>query len=453
MIKDKIKNGEKIKLDRKKYIAISVIFFILIIMYLSFLSSKSKKISDKEVIVFALDAGDWRIVNKLLSENKLHNLKYLIDDGASGKLKVVEPIYTPPNMASLFSGKLPYQHGIMTHFDTGETGNKNQLYRNMKVKPLWAILSNTSIKLDLVGFQEFDYAPRIDGDIITGFYLIKKVASHNNYLEDTSNEMNFLRYIPDSILVSKKDSKILTNYTFLDNSKTIMKKNNLTLDFDTEITRRMQPYVIERLKETEKLKKNNLEFSKLTKGLETFFESNITAKFVFEYDMLSKEIALDLHKNHKPNILFVYFSGTDVFGHNYYFEGWQLDDKKDEQRQIYKYYEIIDGYIGEFINNSDEKTTFIVISDHGLQNMSLNNYLNPRLSQAPHTKYGIFIAKGEGIKHNYKTDNADIVDITPTLLYMFDKPIALDFDGEPLLDIFEDNYKKGKSIHKIDTYG
>lgn len=444
----------------KKVKILKIVSIFLIILLLSFLIAygiltsdrKINQNSDQRVVVFVLDAGDWRIIDKMLADGKLKNLDYLIKNGVSGKLESVEPLFTPPNMASLFTGKLPSKHGILSHFDYSEEDTKNQLYRNMKVNPLWEILRNKNITIDLVGFQEFDYAPRIDGTIVTGFYLIKKLFARNNYFSDINDEMKFFKYIPDFLLISKSNGDILKDYGFLSNSEFIMKENNLSLKFDTEITHRMIPFIIKKLKHVEKAKKGNTEFSKLIEGIEILFDSTISAKFIFEYDMMSKEIALDLYKNHKSNILFVYFAGTDIFGHNYYFDGWHMKDKNNQQLEVYRYYEIIDGYIGDFLKISKENTTFFVVSDHGIQNMTMAQYFYSNPHIPPHTKYGIFVAKGNQIRKGARIENASIVDVTPTLLYIYNQPIAEDFDGKVLMNIFKDDYKNSKNTTFIKTY-
>ncbi len=443
----------KKRIGIKKWIgALLIILLLLFIFYFSFNDKQPANNSNERVVAFVLDGADWRVVNKLLADGRLENIKYLIDNGASGRIQSVQPIYTPPNMASLFSGKLPSKHGIKSHFDVTSGNTKNQVYRNMKVKPLWKILDNKNITMDIVGFLEIDYAPKIDGTMVGGFYLIKKVAAYNNYFSNVNKELSFLKYIPDSILVSKKDGDILKDYGFLNNSAQIMAEKGIYLNFNNQITYLHIPNTIKNLKYAEERKKGNLEFSKLIKGIQTIFDSNVSAKFIFEFDALSKEISLDLFKRHKSNIAFFYFQGTDVFSHNYYFDGWKVKDKNNQQEQLYKYYELMDEYIGEFIKNSEENTTFMVISDHGAQDTTMSRYLYAIPHEPPHTKYGIFIAKGKNIKQSYKVYNLRMVDIVPTLLYMYDQPIAKDFDGKVLKDIFYENYTQSKNIRYIYTY-
>ena len=45
---------------------------------------------------------------------------------------------------------------------------------------------------------------------------------------------------------------------------------------------------------------------------------------------------------------------------------------------------------------------------------------------------------GKGIKHNYRIQNASIIDVAPTLLYLMGLPIADDMDGRLLKEAFHD---------------
>jgi len=62
-----------------------------------------------------------------------------------------------------------------------------------------------------------------------------------------------------------------------------------------------------------------------------------------------------------------------------------------------------------------------------------------------HKQDGIFYAMGEGIsKENVK--RKDIIDIAPTVMYMFDEPISENVDGEPVIEFFEKDFQ---SIHSV----
>ena len=55
-----------------------------------------------------------------------------------------------------------------------------------------------------------------------------------------------------------------------------------------------------------------------------------------------------------------------------------------------------------------------------------------------HRDYGIFIAKGPGIKKDHIIHGANLLDVAPTILSIYGLAIGEDMDGQPLLDIFEE---------------
>jgi predicted AlkP superfamily phosphohydrolase/phosphomutase len=55
-----------------------------------------------------------------------------------------------------------------------------------------------------------------------------------------------------------------------------------------------------------------------------------------------------------------------------------------------------------------------------------------------HTKSGVFIAKGPGVKSGFRVDKATVMDVTPTLLRFFGVPLQPDMDGRVLDEIFKE---------------
>jgi predicted AlkP superfamily phosphohydrolase/phosphomutase len=65
-----------------------------------------------------------------------------------------------------------------------------------------------------------------------------------------------------------------------------------------------------------------------------------------------------------------------------------------------------------------------------------------------HTRDGIIIAKGPGIKLDYKIQKAKILDVAPTLLHLFGIPIPVDMDGTILSEIFNEDieFKESEAL-------
>lgn len=66
---------------------------------------------------------------------------------------------------------------------------------------------------------------------------------------------------------------------------------------------------------------------------------------------------------------------------------------------------------------------------------------------------GIIAVHGPGIRKNQHLSTASVYDITPTALMALGLPIARDFDGNPLTELFEPDWLQNHPIRSIDSYG
>ena len=73
-------------------------------------------------------------------------------------------------------------------------------------------------------------------------------------------------------------------------------------------------------------------------------------------------------------------------------------------------------------------------SSHVFESQYTVPLLNSPIS-AIHKENGILMAAGEIIRP-HRIQHAEIIDITPTILYLMGLPIPADMDGRPLMDIF-----------------
>lgn len=87
-----------------------------------------------------------------------------------------------------------------------------------------------------------------------------------------------------------------------------------------------------------------------------------------------EEIALEIMKNERWDIFVIVFTETDRVQH--YF--WKYMENKDSKYgdEILKIYQKIDKTIGNFLNETDENTNIIVMSDHGFGPLKGEIYLN-----------------------------------------------------------------------------
>ncbi len=70
-----------------------------------------------------------------------------------------------------------------------------------------------------------------------------------------------------------------------------------------------------------------------------------------------------------------------------------------------------------------------------------------KIVSGSHRKEGVFLIQGRGIKKGREMGSMNIMDIAPTLLYLYGIPIPKAMDGKVLLEIFEDEYLQRQKVH------
>ena len=82
---------------------------------------------------------------------------------------------------------------------------------------------------------------------------------------------------------------------------------------------------------------------------------------------------------------------------------------------------------------------------------ALKEFVELNTWSAEHEVSGIFLMKGPNIKKN-KLISADVIDVTPTILYLFDLPIGRDMDGRVLTESINEEHLIQNPIKYIDSY-
>lgn len=90
-----------------------------------------------------------------------------------------------------------------------------------------------------------------------------------------------------------------------------------------------------------------------------------------------------------------------------------------------------DIYFGECVDKAPD--IFIISDEYNISSFSEAEVANE------HSSYGIFIAYGKDIKRGASVNNAEIIDLAPTILHLMKVPIPKDMDGRVLKEIFKEN--------------
>ena len=383
------------------YLLFSFLLLVLVVLYFNMQRDTQK---DK-VILIGIDAADWYFINPLLREGKLPNLHSLLQNASYGNLSTVtrEPYGgAPMQWTSVATGKTYEKHGITDYYQYPGLNSKMR-----KTKAIWNILSENDIKVGIVGWWATWPAEKVNG------YL---ASSYVKYKAEPPN------------ITLTKNEKLQLTYT-----GTIYASSGLNQTYPQSFYHRIEPIIKE--KENIPDSEINLHFKNLSKirEREIFYD--------IKWNYISNEIFSSIGKlflnDSTLDFISIIEHGIDVAFHRTDVANPDLANLLDD------YYIYIDEKIGESLNYVDENVTFIIVSEHG------HNGPKDHIFMAID---GIIIVKGPNIKKNHKIENASVVDIAPTILYLFDLPIPMDIDGKVLLDIFDGIYIKNHPIKYIDSY-
>jgi predicted AlkP superfamily phosphohydrolase/phosphomutase len=143
----------------------------------------------------------------------------------------------------------------------------------------------------------------------------------------------------------------------------------------------------------------------------------------------------------------------------------ELNEIRQEAKNVLKNIKVEE--TGEYIFKEfkDTKNGFVIIAPqlymkknpeyHILVNgkeYKIMDLLINHVFSGGHSRSGIIIITGKGARHKKIITNANVYDITPTILYYMGIPIAKDMDGKVLFEAIEEDYIKSNPIRYIDTY-
>ena len=123
---------------------------------------------------------------------------------------------------------------------------------------------------------------------------------------------------------------------------------------------------------------------------------------------------------------------------------YNLVDPESGQKVVSKVFKRENLFWGPFVNSAPD---IYAAPEPGYEIIGYtlgNSIFLPPFRSGTHTEDGIFICKGPYIKRGHKIDGLKIIDLAPTILYIFGLPIPKDMDGKVLKEIFEDESNLAK---------
>jgi tetratricopeptide (TPR) repeat protein len=359
------------------------------------------------VIILGLDGMDPHTVDTMLAEGKLPNFAKLRTEGAYGRLISSKPLLSPIIWTTIATGKPPDQHQIGHFVAVNEkTGEQLPVTSQMrKVKALWNILSEAERSVAVVGWWATWPAETVAGAIVSDHtcyhFLFEEGATGSS---DTTG------------LVSPPDLEAAVR-------PMIKRPADLT-------AKDIAPFV-------------------------TVSEQEVSRPFHFDDDLSHFKWALAtaetyraigtyLWQQQQPDVLMLYVEATDsvahLFGHLFRAQGLAGELAAQQQRfgrAVEEMYLYADRLVGDVMRLMDDRTTLVVLSDHGFELGALPDDPSKtrdmrRVSEKYHRLEGILYLYGRGVRARRRLDQPTLVDVAPTVLALTGVAPARDMPGRIL---------------------
>lgn len=358
-----------------------------------------------KILLIGWDAADWQHINPLLDRGMLPGLESLINRGVMGNLATLHPVLSPMLWNSIATGKTADKHGVLGFTQPHPLGKGLQPFssKNRKAKAIWNICHQNGLKSNVVSWWASHPAEPINGNIVSNLY---------------------------NGLKRQKDGSIqVTPGTFHPNDR-------------AEELARLKVHPDEITAE------DILPFIPKAKQIDQQSDSRLSAACKLLADCASiQSVSTHLIENESWDLTAIYFDSIDHFCHAFmYYHPPRMKNIKEEDFEIFKdvingAYRFHDMILQRLVHLAGDDTTIILCSDHGFQSGKLRPLTTPSEPAGPaawHRDLGMIVMAGPGIRKDERIYGANIIDITPTILYQFGLPIGEDMDGRVLIDAFED---------------
>ena len=443
----------------------------------------------QKLIFLALDGLSWNMIEELIAQNQLSNIKNLIDSGASALLRADGFLSSPKIFCSIFTGKKVEKHGIRDFYSKEE---------DLCTEQIWDILSSDEFKIGLYRPLSVWSAKDFGGFCIPNPLLLEKntFPQNLNFIGELDKKARSEKYSL-SFLVKIFWKLVKFGFPLLELTKII--KRGALLTFKKGLEERMHF-----LKELELIIHTNLYYILLKK-----YSLDFSVFFDYSFDTLGhiywrKKGEESKYSDVVPNTYriidkFVGKVNSYAKKNNFHLiicsdHGFEKIEKLNQRsyrainilnllRELGFYYDVYGIYMTEsvvfrlrpdslaslrdfknaiesircegvelFTIKSYEKKLIIRINDVFGDNKSLKVDLpnkktvslesiidfNPGHTGSHSEDNGVFIFNGPHIKEGFSINEITPYDVTPTILALYSQPIPSDVDGRVLKEVFKE---------------
>ncbi|MBW2014856.1 MAG: alkaline phosphatase family protein [Deltaproteobacteria bacterium] len=372
--------------------------------------------SSKRVLLLGWDGADWKIIYQLLDAGQMPALEKFINQGVMGNIATLQPSLSPILWTTIATGKRADRHGILGFVEPNAAGSGVQPVssQSLACQPLWNIISRHGKKSAVVNWFASHPADIIDGIVVSDFFRQARGKSFDHW------PMPPRTVSPVSLEKVMKDLRV--HPADIDPSQVLFFIPDAA---NIDQTKDKKPAILARL-------------------LAQCATVHAAGTHIAEHE--------------KWDLLAVYYDTIDRICHHFMgYRAPKMAHISDQDVEMFgsivdNCYRFFDVMLARYMQIVGEETTIVLVSDHGFHSDHLrpvgaehSGFKNPVYW---HREYGIFAAKGPGIKQDDLVFGSSLLDVGPTVLHLMGLPVARDMPGKVLTRIFE----HPRQPEYIDTY-
>jgi len=384
-----------------------------------------------KVFILGLDGYDWIIMQRVAESVDLANMKRVRREGAWGNLQSIEPLVSPLIWTTMVTGVTPDIHGITDFLMRDKlTGEDIPVTSSMrKVPAVWNMMSLTDLSCGFIGwFASFP------AEAVNGFIVSDRFAYH------------------------------MFDPRWMDGEKRSPQKG---LAFPAGLYAEIEPLSVEIGDPGSDLsryingpigayKQPDAPPAKGPSDPEGSLRQIISAYRTYE------NVMKKLYPAYGPDLFGVYFEFTDSVCHLFMrcmkpaMDGVSPEDEKRYGGAIAATYAEADRILGDVLDMIDDETVLLIVSDHGFKSGDFRPLSDSRMGFGQaiewHRLNGAIAIYGGIVKPGYEIEDASVMDIAPTILYLLGMPVDRKMPGKVLLDAFDRKWVADHPIAYTSVY-
>ncbi|MBM4267389.1 MAG: alkaline phosphatase family protein [Deltaproteobacteria bacterium] len=362
-----------------------------------------------KLLVIGLDGLDPGLVSKWVGSGALPHLGRLVARGTMTTIDCVVGTSSPVVWTTVATGLVPDEHGV-----TGFTIDGDPVNASHRKRPaLWNILAEQKLRVATVGWM-VSWPAEPDAGI---------VVSDRAWWGDFDDKV-----APDGIVEPRRHRPRLDPVR-----QVVPRFSSYPYDPNWKFLREDDPrYAINYLLEKRLLG-------------------------IFRRDSMYASMAREIAETQDLDVLAVYFQGPDYVGHGFWkwfepepFRQAGVDvPQADVDRLgtiIPAYYSYVDSLVGMLVSRVDEDALIVVLSDHGFRawpeaRNARDLSSKARFLSGNHREKATLILSGPQVRRGASVERRIThLDVLPTLLFALDAPRARDNSGQPLVELFTEDF-------------